>query len=133
MYNQYSELIKMLKMEGAQLNHIRPEYLLSISELNLYLQEALTPEQKKCFGSNLTRVNSTLFDYLSMDSWISLLYQVFRIYFLFRLTPKSYKSHLAHSEEGKNLSDIPKGYLEGSNFLSASEGIIIHWVESAVS
>ena len=27
----------MLKMEGAQLNHIRPEYLLSFTDLNLYL------------------------------------------------------------------------------------------------
>lgn len=38
MYNQYCELIKILKMEGAQLNHIRPEYLLSLNDLNLYLQ-----------------------------------------------------------------------------------------------
>lgn len=80
----------------------------------------MTLEQKKCYGINLTRVNPTLFNYLSMDSWISLLYQIFRIYFLFRLTPKSYKSHLAGSDEGKQLTDIPKGYLEGSNFLSSS-------------
>lgn len=36
-FNQYNELIKMLKIEGAQLNHIRPEYLLSFNDLNLYL------------------------------------------------------------------------------------------------
>lgn len=92
------------------MNHIRPEYLLSIFDLNLYLQDVLTSEQKKCFGSNLTRVNSALFSYLSMDSWISLLYQIFRIYFLFRLNPKSYKSHLGNTEENKNF-DIPKSYL----------------------
>lgn len=97
LYTQYSEFIKMLKIEGAQLNHIRPEYLLSFSDLNIYLQDVLTADQKKCLSVNLTRVNPTLFNYLSMDSWISLLYQIFRIYFLFRLTPKSYKSHLSSS------------------------------------
>jgi hypothetical protein len=37
LFEQYNELIKMLKIEGAHLNHIRPEYLLSFSDLNLYL------------------------------------------------------------------------------------------------
>lgn len=37
LFNQYNELVKMLKIEGAQLNHIRPEYLLSFSDLNVYL------------------------------------------------------------------------------------------------
>lgn len=41
LYNQYCELIKMLKIEGAHLNHIRPEYLLSFSDLNVYLQSVL--------------------------------------------------------------------------------------------
>lgn len=27
----------MLKIEGAHLNHIRPEYLLAFGDLNLYL------------------------------------------------------------------------------------------------
>ena len=99
----------------------------------MYLQEVLTAEQKKCFAPNLTKVNPTLFNYLSMDSWITLLYQIFRIYFLYRLTPKSYKVHLGGSDEGKSFAEVPKGHLEGSNFLSASEGILIHWVESSVS
>jgi hypothetical protein len=37
LFEQYNELIKMLKIEGAHLNHIRPEYLLSFTDLNTYL------------------------------------------------------------------------------------------------
>ena len=37
LFEQYNELVKMLKVEGAHLNHIRPEYLLSFADLNTYL------------------------------------------------------------------------------------------------
>ena len=37
LFQQYNELIKMLKIQGAHLNHIRPQYLLSFTDLNMYL------------------------------------------------------------------------------------------------
>lgn len=43
---------------------------------------------------SLLKINSGLFNYLSMESWITLLYQIFKIYVLARVTPKNFKQHL---------------------------------------
>lgn len=79
-------------------------------------------------------MNTSLYNYLSMDSWISLLYQMFRIYLLARISLKTYKSHIGETLPGKagHILDVPKGYLEGSNYMSASEGILCFWMESCV-
>ena len=124
----------MLKTEGAHLNHIRPEYLLSLSDLNTYLQHVLPKEQSKFYSGSLLKVNNSLYNYLSMDSWISLLYQMFRIYLLSRISLKTYRSHIGDTLPNKtgNLLDVPKGYLDGSNYMSASEGILCYWIESVV-
>jgi hypothetical protein len=119
-FEQYYELIKMLKIEGAHLNHIRPEYLLSFSDLNMYLGN-LPPEKSKFYMPSLLKINSGLYNYLSMESWITLLYQIFKIYVLARVTPKNFKQHLP------TLSDIPSHYLAYSNFSSNSENILFFW------
>lgn len=64
-FEQYNELIKMLKIEGAHLNHIRPEYLMSFSDLNMYLAN-LPAEKSKFYMPSLLKINSGLFNYLSM-------------------------------------------------------------------
>ena len=55
----------MLKVEGAHLNHIRPEYLLSYSDLNLYLG-SLPEEKTKFYMPSLLKMNRSLFNYLSI-------------------------------------------------------------------
>lgn len=62
---------------------------------------------------SLLKINSGLYNYLSMDSWICLLYEILKLYVLGRVTLKNYKSHLG------GPADIPKYYLEGSNYVSA--------------
>ena len=116
----------MLKVEGAHLNHIRPEYLLSFSDLNLYLGN-LPPEKSKFYMPSLLKINSGLFNYLSMQSWITLLYQIFKIYVLARVSPKNFKQHLP------GIPDIPNYYLQLSNFSSASENILFFWCQQAVA
>ena len=115
----------MLKIEGAQLNHIRPEYLLSYADLNLYLGN-LPPEKSKYYIPSLLKINTGLYNYLSMESWITLLYQIFKIYILSRVTAKNFKSHLTKAPE------IPKFYLDQSNFISTHESILFFWVEQAI-
>lgn len=61
-----------------------------------------------------------------MESWITLLYQIFKIYILARVTVKNFKTHLP------TLPEIPKPYLENSNFISVHESLIFYWVEQAV-
>jgi len=126
LYEQYNELIKMLKIEGAHLNHIRPEYLLSFTDLNLYLGN-LPPEKAKFYMPSLLKINSGLYNYLSMESWITLLYQIFKIYVLARVSPKNFKQHLP------NMPEVPPHYLQFSNFSSVSESILFFWCEQAVA
>lgn len=76
---------------------------------------------------SLLKINSGLFNYLSMESWITLLYQIFKIYVLARVTPKNYKQHLPSSHE------IPANYLAQSNFSSVSENILFFWAEQAIA
>lgn len=60
------------------------------------------------------KINSGLYNYLSMESWISLLYQIFKIYVLARVSPKNFKQHLPA------MSDPPQHYLQQSNFMSTA-------------
>ena len=115
----------MLKIEGAHLNHIRPEYLLSYADLNLYLANLPEEKAKFCIPS-LLKINTGLYNYLSMESWITLLYQIFKIYILARVTMKNFKAHLP------SMSEPPKFYLEQSNFTSVNESLIFFWVEQAI-
>ena len=115
----------MLKIEGAHLNHIRPEYLLSFSDLNLYLSN-LPEEKAKFYMPSLLKINSGLYNYLSLESWITLLYQVFKIYILARVSLKNFKNHLP------SIQEPPKYYLELSNFTSTSESLLFYWAENAV-
>ena len=73
------------------------------------------------------KINSGLFNYLSLESWISLLYQIFKIYVLARVSPKNFKQHLPA------MPDPPQHYLQQSNFVSTAEAILFHWAEHAVS
>lgn len=76
---------------------------------------------------NLLKINSGLFNYLSVESWTSLLYQVLKLNVISRVTPKNIKSHVPFYKE----KEIPAYYLEKSNFVSPSESILLHWCEEA--
>ena len=82
---QYEELINFLKVNGAHLNTVRPEYLLSISDYSKYLK--LNPREENMKPKTIDRI----FPYISMDAWMTLFYQVLRIYYLNRITAKSFK------------------------------------------
>lgn len=73
----------------------------------------LPEDRAKFYIPSLLKINRSLYNYLSIESWVSLLYQIFKIYVLTRVNPKNYKSHIV------NAADIPKSYLELSNFSSA--------------
>lgn len=82
---QYEELINFLKINGAHLNTVRPEYLLSISDYVKFLK--LNPREENMKPKTIDRI----FPYLSMDAWMTVVYQVLRIYYLNRVTAKSFK------------------------------------------
>jgi len=116
---QYEELINFLKVNGAHLNTVRPEYLLSFSDYNKFLKQ--NPSQGDLKQKTLER----MFPYLSAESWITLFFQVTKIYYLNRVTPKSFK----------NLPGMPsneasvESHMQGSNLYSVPEAILLKWMQ----
>lgn len=120
LWKQYDDLIRMLKENGALLNTIRPEYLLKYADFNSYIKG--NPVQ----NCNIFKISEAKFNYLSTDAWITLFYQIIKIYYLTRVTVKAYKALPGVPAE---KSQIPDYYLEGSNIYSAHEGILLRWME----
>lgn len=122
LHKQYDDLIRSLKENGALLNTIRPEYLLKSHEYNLY--------SKANAGSTLLpsmiKLSENKFAYLSTDAWITMFYQILRIYYLSRLTTRVFRNTLGMPAERPT---IPDSFLEGSNFLSVSENLLLKWME----
>ena len=121
-HKQYDDLIRYLKENGALLNTIRPQYLLSFSDFNTYLKS----NPVDYVNPNAYRVTESRFHYLSVDSWLTLIYQILKIFYLTRVNSRSLKASINISSEKSLVSDY---YLEGSNFISAPEGILLRWLE----
>lgn len=110
-----------MKENGALLNNIRPQYLLSYSDYHTYI----TSQKNDYFSPNCLRLSESKFLYLSTDSWIALFYQIIKIYYLSRITLKVMKNMPGISSEKLVFPD----YLDKSNFLSFSEYILLKWLE----
>lgn len=118
MLTQYEELINFLKINGAHLNTVRPEYLLHKDEYSKFLK--MYPKEENMKQKTIERV----FPYLSMESWITIFYQVLRIYFLNRVTPKNFKT-LPGVPANESTVDLP---MSKSNIYSVSESILLKWM-----
>lgn len=46
---------------------------------------------------SLLKINRSLYNYLSIESWITLLYQIFKIYVLTRVNQKNFKQHITNA------------------------------------
>ena len=115
---QYTELLAWLKAGGALLNTIRPEFLLSISDYSRYLKS--TPELLQFRPRQIER----RWPYLSMDSWVTLLYQIIKLYVLAHVTPKSFKSLAGVSPDKATISES----MTQSNIYSLQECILLRWL-----
>jgi hypothetical protein len=125
LFKQYDELIRVLKVEGALLNHIRPEYLLSYPDYLAWLK--LQPREKyEYVPENLLRLTLQRFTYISTDAWIVIFYQILKVYYLGRISSKAFKSMAGIVPE---RMQIPEYYLEGSNLISHAEGVLLWWYE----
>ena len=120
--DQYNKLIEHLKKNGAFLSTIRPYYLLSFSEYNLYAKTY----PSEFLNSNAYRMSEPRFHYLSLDCWITLFYQMIKIYSLNKISVKQMKN--LPNIPAEKLT-IPDYYLEGSNLYSTPENLMLRWLE----
>lgn len=118
-------MIRSLKTEGALLNHIRPEFLLSFPDYNAYIRQ-LPKNITETMSPSALRIPSSRFQYLSVDAWTTLFYQILKVYYLSRVTPKNLKSIPGMPPEKLALPE----YVEGSNLYSPNENTLLHWIET---
>lgn len=120
-YKQYDDLLRNLKENGALLNTFRPEFLLKMQEYNFWLKSNPSP-----LLNNTHKLSEKLFNYLSCDAWITLFFQILKIYYLGRVTPKAIRSLPGIPPE---KITIPQYYMEGSNIYSVHENLLLRWIE----
>ena len=113
---QYEEVIKYLKTNGAHLNTIRPEYLLSKSDFKKFY--------KKNFP-NLQKHIEFRYAYLSVDAWITIFYQTIKIFMLSRVNAKSFKN----TAGSPPTETVVSQNMKASNLISESEAILLKWMQ----
>ena len=122
---QYHELLKFLKEGGAFLNTIRPQYLLSYLDYNAFIKT----QSHENFSVSAIKISENRFNYISQDAWITLIYQILKIYYLSRITLKNFKILQGIPTEKLIINE---SLIDGSNFLSQSECILLRWLEIAI-
>lgn len=105
-------------MNGAHLNTVRPEYLLNTSDYTKFLKMFPKEENMK------PKVIEKVYPFIAMESWITIFYQVLRIYYLNRITPKNFKS-LPGMTPAEAVVDPP---MTKSNIYSVAETILLKWM-----
>ena len=66
-----------------------------------------------------------MFSYISLESWITIFYQILKIYYLNRVTPKSFK---ALPGMPSNQAGVDQAMV-GSNIYSVPETILLKWMQ----
>jgi hypothetical protein len=123
--NQYSELLRYLKEAGAMLNTIRPEFLLSQSDLNTYYKKNYNPYALP----SANRVSAQQFKYMSLEAWSTLFYQILKVYYECRVSVKLFKAMKELPTDKPLLTEIN---LEPNQIYSQAELILLRWLELAV-
>ena len=126
---QYGQLIRFLQECGALLNTVFPEYLLDFALYKKYI--SLDKNKVKVLDSKWEKAKSlpAQWRYYHKQSWILIVYQILKIFYLSRVNLKSLPQALKHLS-----SDIQSRYMiqrfPQSNIYSQAELILLRWVSA---
>jgi len=127
--DQYYQLIRFLQECGASLNTVFPEYLLDFNLYKKYIsldairEGILDPKWDK------SKILFLQWKYYHKESWVLLVYQILKIFYLSRVNLKSLSlalKHLPNEIQQKYLN--PK--MPQSNVFSSSEFILLRWLNA---
>src|SRR3990167_7115467 len=117
---RYKTIINFLKKEGALLNNIRPEYLLGWGDLQMYYKKNYLQQATL----NAHKLGETAHRYLSCDSWLLLLNQILKLFFMSKITIAKFKAIPLFAEGQKKLQGV-----DSSTIYSAAELVLLRWGE----
>lgn len=125
----FYDTLKYLQENGAYINTIFPEYLLEYSCYKKYLK--LDPTSSKLLPNNWEKTTKLLNNHkiLYLDSWVLLIYQIIKVFYLVRVTTKSLPKIVSIFPE-ELIQDIDeKMKFPYSNIYSTSEQILLKWLK----
>ena len=127
--DQYCQLIRFLQECGACLNTVFPEYLLDLNLFKRYI--ALDKNREKILDPkwNKSKRLPLQWRYYHKQSWILLVYQILKIFYLSRVNIKSLAlavKHLPSQIQSKYLS----AKVTQSNVYTSSELLLLRWVSA---
>ena len=126
---QYCQLIRFLQECGASLNTVFPEYLMDFNMYKKYISldenriKVLDPKWDK------SKTLPLQWRYYHKESWVLLVYQILKIFYLSRVNNRSFSQAIKHLP-----ADVQQRYLNtkipNSNVYSQSEYILLRWVNA---
>lgn len=126
----YGDLLNSLKILGASLSFVKPEFLLSVDEFRYWWKLKLKKSQVE---GNLTAANlqreeyyaklESKFKFISQEAWIHLLMQVGKLFAVDKITIKNLKNM-----PGFVFRDDDQDSLAPLGILSNSERVLLKWV-----
>ena len=126
---QYCQLIRFLQECGGMLNTVFPEYLLDFTMYKTYI--SLDKNRLKVLDTKWDKAKSlpAQWRYYHKQSWLLLVYQILKIFYLSRVNTRSFPLLVKHL-----TTDIQHRYLNqkyfSSNIYSQSELILLRWVSA---
>jgi hypothetical protein len=128
----YEDLIIYLQQQGCFLNTVFPEFLLDFSQYYRYIAFEDVVNSNRLLAADWQEKKNHLnryWKYYNKESWVTLIYQILKVFYLPRVNIKSFKNalrHLPETEQAKyNVIKLPS-----SNIYSQSELILIKWMQA---
>jgi hypothetical protein len=117
MYTLLDEIIRILKSEGALLNHMRPELLLGYNDCMSYFRSIDSAEK---YYQIPWAENETEYSIQNAKAWVVLVYQILKIYNTYRMSSSKSKATAA-----------TKGTFEHAlhSKLSTEERQLVAWID----
>ena len=130
--NCYLAIIRHLQEQGAFLNTVFPEFLM---DFRLYKKYLLTDEKTNDLLEQNWNENKKLkknWQLINQESWIMLINQIIKIFFINRVNSKTFKKAISH------LNQYQRDELETfvpvqSNLYSNSELFLLKWLEANIN
>jgi hypothetical protein len=126
----YAEMLTFLKSEGALLSSVRPEFLLSEDDYRCWIDARLDHMTHEGASSAFHREYSTYYrrvgryqSIISVESWITVVLQITKLYVFNSITPKHFKS-----QPGVESDEADYEFPFTSNAMGASEVILLKWL-----
>lgn len=104
---------------GALLSTVRPYYLLSYAEYCTFVKR----KPVNYVGQSQQKLKLSKFKTIAAENWLNVYHQILKIFYVSRITPKSFKKQFPL---GKALDNS----IEKSNVYSQNEIILLKWLET---